>query len=87
MDKDFDKADEIFFRPGIVYKQQQKYEEALKCFERIHRNPPVPLTNIDIWFQIGHVYEQMKNYTTANDTHERVLKDSLNHVKVLQQLG
>jgi hypothetical protein len=30
MDKDFDKADEIFFRLGIIYKQQQKYEEALK---------------------------------------------------------
>ena len=77
MDKDFDKADEIFFRLGIIYKQQQKYEESLKvgcnlrvfgrsltdpqCFDRIHRNPPTPLTNIDIWFQIGHVYEQMKD--------------------------
>ncbi|CAE6456257.1 unnamed protein product, partial [Rhizoctonia solani] len=30
MDNDFDKADEIFFRLGIIYKQQQKYKEALK---------------------------------------------------------
>ncbi|EUC54603.1 transcriptional corepressor cyc8 [Rhizoctonia solani AG-3 Rhs1AP] len=61
MDQDFNKADEIFFRLGIIYKQQQKYEEALKCFERIRGNPPAPLTNIDIWFQIGHVYAQMKD--------------------------
>jgi glucose repression mediator protein len=26
---DFDKSDEIFFRLGIIYKQQQKYEKSL----------------------------------------------------------
>ncbi|KAG8689937.1 hypothetical protein FRC08_010739 [Ceratobasidium sp. 394] len=79
MDKDFDKADEIFFRLGIIYKQQQKYEESLKCFDSIHRNPPTPLTNIDIWFQIGHVYEQMKDYNAAKEAYECVLKDSPKH--------
>ncbi|KAJ1299963.1 hypothetical protein OPQ81_003812 [Rhizoctonia solani] len=85
MDKDFDKANEIFFQLGIIHKQQQKYEEVLKCFKQIHWNPPAPLTNIDIWFQISHVYEQMKDYTVAKDAYEHVLKDSC--TKVLQQLG
>lgn len=55
---DFDKANEILFRLGIIYKQQGKYNESLECFDRILRNPPNPLAHADIWFQIGHVYEQ-----------------------------
>ena len=55
---DFDKANEILFRLGIIYKQQGKYTESLECFDRILRNPPNPLAHADIWFQIGHVYEQ-----------------------------
>ena len=55
---DFDKANEILFRLGIIYKQQGKYQESLECFDRILRNPPNPLAHADIWFQIGHVYEQ-----------------------------
>ena len=55
---DFDKANEILFRLGIIYKQQGKYAESLECFDRILRNPPNPLAHADIWFQIGHVYEQ-----------------------------
>ncbi|KAG5221312.1 TPR protein [Salix suchowensis] len=60
-DLDFDKANEILFRLGIIYKQQGKYEESLACFDRILRNPPSPLAHADIWFQIGHVYEQQKD--------------------------
>lgn len=58
---DFDKANEILFRLGIIYKQQGKYPESLECFDRILRNPPNPLAHADIWFQIGHVYEQQKD--------------------------
>lgn len=58
---DFDKANEILFRLGIIYKQQGKYEESLSCFDRILRNPPSPLAHADIWFQIGHVYEQQND--------------------------
>ena len=58
---DFDKANEILFRLGIIYKQQGKYEESLSCFDRILRNPPSPLAHADIWFQIGHVFEQQKD--------------------------
>lgn len=61
---DFDKANEILFRLGIIYKQQGKYEESLSCFDRILRNPPSPLAHADIWFQIGHVYEQHKDVST-----------------------
>ncbi|KAH8117141.1 hypothetical protein DFH11DRAFT_1815617 [Phellopilus nigrolimitatus] len=69
---DFDKANEILSRLGIVYKQQGKYMESLECFDRILRNPPSPLAHADIWFQIGHVYEQQKDHACANDAYERV---------------
>lgn len=58
---DFDKANEILFRLGIIYKQQGKYSESLDCFDRILRNPPNPLAHADIWFQIGHVFEQQRD--------------------------
>jgi tetratricopeptide (TPR) repeat protein len=58
---DFDKAHEILFRLGIIYKQQGKHPASLECFERIVEKPPSPLTQGDIWFQIGHVYEQNKD--------------------------
>ena len=32
----------------------------MQCFDRILRNPPHPLSQMDIWFQIGHVFEQQK---------------------------
>ncbi|PFH50727.1 hypothetical protein AMATHDRAFT_60539 [Amanita thiersii Skay4041] len=86
-DLDFDKANEILFRLGIIYKQQGKYEDSLACFDRILRNPPSPLAHADIWFQIGHVYEQQKDYLRAKDAYERVVQDNPKHAKVLQQLG
>ena len=77
MQPDFEKANEIYFRLGIIYKQQQKYKSSLEvrwrvipsspvlmhhqCFKWIVTNPPRPLTEEDIWFQIGHVYEQQKD--------------------------
>ncbi|KIM57902.1 hypothetical protein SCLCIDRAFT_129306, partial [Scleroderma citrinum Foug A] len=89
MDKklDFDEANEILFRLGIIYKKQGKYNESLSYFDRILHNPPSPLAHADIWFQIGHVYEQQKDYLCAKDAYERVIADNLTHAKVLQQLG
>jgi glucose repression mediator protein len=86
-DLDFDKANEILFRLGIIYKQQGKYDDSLACFDRILRNPPSPLAHADIWFQIGHVYEQQKDHVRAKDAYERVVADNPGHAKVLQQLG
>ncbi|KAJ7630409.1 TPR-like protein [Roridomyces roridus] len=79
-DLDFDKANEILFRLGIIYKQQSKYDDSLNCFDRILRNPPSPLAHADIWFQIGH-------HVRAKDAYERVVADNPSHAKVLQQLG
>ncbi|CAJ0899727.1 16181_t:CDS:10 [Entrophospora sp. SA101] len=72
MESKFEKANEIYFRLGIIYKQQQKYDQSLQ---------------VDIWFQIGHVYEQQKNFVAAKEAYERVLAENPNHAKVLQQLG
>lgn len=70
---DFDKANEILFRLGIIYKQQGKYNASLDCFDRILRNPPNPLAHADIWFQIGHVYEQQKDVGFYNLLFTRLL--------------
>ncbi|RMJ18771.1 General transcriptional corepressor ssn6, partial [Fusarium kuroshium] len=84
---DFEKANEIYFRLGIIYKQQSKYSQSLDCFKYIVHSPPGPLTQEDIWFQIGHVHEQQKDFDNAKAAYQRVLDQSPNHAKVLQQLG
>ena len=33
MQPDFEKANEIYFRLGIIYKQQQKYSQSLEVFD------------------------------------------------------
>lgn len=38
MQPDFEKANEIYFRLGIIYKQQQKYNQSLE----VRSNPPPP---------------------------------------------
>ena len=38
---DFDKANEILFRLGIIYKQQGKYAESLECFGLVKANQDV----------------------------------------------
>ncbi|KAL6855180.1 glucose repression mediator protein [Amphichorda felina] len=84
---DFDKANEIYFRLGIIYKQQSKYANSLECFKYIVNSPPAPLSQDDIWFQIGHVHEQQKDFEAAKNAYNRVLDNTPNHAKVLQQLG
>lgn len=34
MQPDFEKANEIYFRLGIIYKQQQKYQQSLEVCTR-----------------------------------------------------
>ncbi|GMF05846.1 unnamed protein product [Ambrosiozyma monospora] len=87
MDPQFDKANEIYFRLGIIYKLQTKLSKALECFKYILNMPPAPLTQTDVWFQIGSVLEQNRDYTGAKEAYERVLQSNPNHAKVLQQLG
>ncbi len=58
-----------------------------QCFRYILQKPPRPLGTGDIWFQIGHVCELHKDVTNAKDAYERVLKETPNHAKALQQLG
>lgn len=84
---DFEKANEIYFRLGIIYKHQRKYSNSLDCFRLIIKNPPRPLTSWDIWFQLGHVYELDRDFVQARDAYMRVLGHQPDHAKVLQQLG
>lgn len=36
MQPDFEKANEIYFRLGIIYKQQQKYDQSLEVARPAH---------------------------------------------------
>lgn len=36
MQPDFEKANEIYFRLGIIYKQQQKYDQSLEVIFYAH---------------------------------------------------
>ncbi|GMF82205.1 unnamed protein product [[Candida] boidinii] len=87
MDPNFDKANEIYFRLGIIYKLQGKLSKALECFNYILNNPPAPLTQTDVWFQIGSVLEQNRDFNGAKEAYERVLTNNPNHATVLQHLG
>lgn len=51
MQPDFEKANEIYFRLGIIYKQQQKYHQSLEVFsnERLARNAAYPPTVLQIY--------------------------------------
>ena len=37
MQPDFEKANEIYFRLGIIYKQQQKYNQSLEVLTNIRK--------------------------------------------------
>lgn len=39
MQPEFEKSNEIYFRLGIIYKQQQKYAQSLECFKYIVNSP------------------------------------------------
>ena len=45
MQPDFDKAHEIYFRLGIIYKQQQKFNESLEVRRRLTPTGSKALTN------------------------------------------
>ena len=38
MQPDFEKANEIYFRLGIIYKQQQKFNQSLEVFRAFFDN-------------------------------------------------
>jgi tetratricopeptide (TPR) repeat protein len=38
MDQKFEKANEIYFRLGIIYKQQQKYDLSLQVSQKTKKN-------------------------------------------------
>lgn len=65
---DFEKANEIYFRLGIIYKQKRNSEAAMNCFRYILSNPPRPLSEPDIWFQIGQVFDQQQD-VSVKDIH------------------
>ncbi|KAI0564799.1 TPR repeat containing protein [Gracilaria domingensis] len=86
---DFERADEVCFCIGIIYKEQQKFDEALKYFNRVvvASNPPPPLTRADGWYQIGHVHELKRDINSAIEMYKQALKENPQHPKTLQNYG
>ena len=94
MDPTFEKRSEIYYRLGLIFKQQNQVQQALECFRAICEDPPPPLKQADIWFQIGHVHESIEPSapSLAKQAYEHVLRlaDHSPDVKVsraLRQLG
>lgn len=49
MQPDFEKANEIYFRLGIIYKQQQKYQQSLEvCKPEANFKPPKCLIALSV---------------------------------------
>lgn len=86
---DFERADEVCFCIGIIYKEQQHFDDALKYFNKVvvAANPPPPLTRADGWYQIGHVSELKRDIPTALDMYKEALAENPKHPKTLQNLG
>ncbi|CAN8063290.1 unnamed protein product [Agarophyton chilense] len=86
---DFERVDEVCFCIGIIYKEQQKFDEALKYFNRVvvASNPPPPLTRADGWYQIGHVHELRRDVDSAIEMYKQALKENPQHPKTLQNYG
>eukprot|EP00178_Gracilaria_changii_P016717 TRINITY_DN48024_c0_g1_i1.p1 TRINITY_DN48024_c0_g1~~TRINITY_DN48024_c0_g1_i1.p1 ORF type:complete len:1424 (+),score=205.98 TRINITY_DN48024_c0_g1_i1:788-5059(+) len=86
---DFERADEVCFCIGIIYKEQQKFDEALKYFNRVvvASNPPPPLTRADGWYQIGHVHQLKHDIGAAIEMYKQALKENPQHPKTLQNYG
>lgn len=86
---DFERADEVCFCMGIIYKEQGEYQSALQFFERVvaAAAPPPPLSSADALYQIGLVHIQMGDTPTAEATFRRALEANPSHAKSLNQLG
>lgn len=86
---DFERADEVCFCMGIIYKEQGDYQSALQFFERVvaAAAPPPPLSSADALYQIGLVHIQMGDTPTAEATFRRALQANPSHAKSLNQLG
>ena len=61
MDAGFEKANEVYYRLGGIYRSQRRYDTALECYEYILERPPAGMTRADILFHIGFCHELKKD--------------------------
>ncbi len=85
----FERAIEVCFCIGIIYKEQRKLDEAMSYFNKVSlsQNPPPPLTRADGWYQIGHVNELKRDISKALEMYNLALQENPRHAKTLQNLG
>ncbi|ORZ11911.1 hypothetical protein BCR42DRAFT_332193 [Absidia repens] len=94
MDPKFEKANEIYFRLGIIYKQQQKfelslqYEQAKEAYERVLAENP---DHAKVLQQLGWLYHQQNtsfcNQSLAIQYLTRSLKSDSNDAQSWYLLG
>jgi len=86
---DFERADEVCFCMGIIFKEQGDYKSALEYFDRVvaAASPPPPLSSADALYQIGLVHDLTGDKPTAEATFRRALEANPSHAKSLNQLA
>lgn len=62
----FDKANEIYFRLGIIYKQQSKFEESLQVCREQALTLQYPCTDMSLVLQ---VHRQHSSYSSQSNRH------------------
>jgi tetratricopeptide (TPR) repeat protein len=78
---------DIQFRLAICHREAGNFDQSLKCFESIAKDPPVPLTSADIVFQMALTHERKKTAVHAQQLYADLLNQFPQHGIVIQQLA
>lgn len=84
----FERADEVCYAVGLIYKEQHKYDLAHKYMSKVvstkvQHQPAYA----EALYQIGHIHELAGNDTSAMDAYHGSVSCNPNHLKALQALG
>lgn len=85
---DFDRANEVYFCVGIIYKEKQDYPHAIEYFNRVIRGetPLGPVSKkLDALLQLGHVYELQNDIDSAMATYRMCSEENPDSTRTLQQ--
>ncbi|KAJ1926221.1 glucose repression mediator protein [Tieghemiomyces parasiticus] len=83
----YSRANEVYFRLGLIYKIQGQFERALTYLGRALAHPPRPHTRFDILYHLGHTHELAGQYPAARERYEQVLLEHPRHARTLHNAG
>ncbi|XP_050440463.1 lysine-specific demethylase 6A isoform X3 [Adelges cooleyi] len=77
VDPNFQRANEVHLRLGLMYKVFNEWETALKHLKNAHSDASLStFSKLEISFHIAHLYEVQGKYKLAKDHYEQLLNDS-----------